>query len=47
MFGDRRGRGGLTGRGRLRGEGSCINRDLVGLALQQDGRAKDCDRHNQ
>jgi len=46
-FGDGRGWGRLTGRGRLTGEGSCIDRDLVSLALQQDGCAKDCDRHNQ
>jgi len=35
------------GRGRLGGEGSYIDWDLVGLALQQDGRTKNCGGHNQ
>ena len=46
-LGNRGGWGGLMGMRRLRGKGSCLDRDLVGLALQQDGSAKDCGIHNQ
>jgi len=46
-FGDWRGQRGLMGMGRLRGEGSCTDCDLVSLALQQDRCAKNCGIHDQ